>query len=70
MNYIGTLRNEVQEMARGAVALLPNLAIALAVLLVTWVAAKFALRIANLLIGRTRLRPSLRNLVDLSLIHI
>ena len=64
MNYIGTLRNEVQEMARGAVALLPNLAIALAVLLVTWVAAKFALRIANLLIGRTRLRPSLRNLVD------
>ena len=64
MNYIGTLRNEVQEMARGAVALLPNLAIALAVLLVTWIAAKFALRIANLLIGRTRLRPSLRNLVD------
>ncbi|NTZ41635.1 mechanosensitive ion channel family protein [Altererythrobacter sp. SALINAS58] len=64
MNYIGTLRNEVQEMARGAVALLPNLAIAFAVLLVTWIAAKFALRIANLLIGRTRLRPSLRNLVD------
>ncbi|WP_170002516.1 mechanosensitive ion channel family protein [Pseudopontixanthobacter vadosimaris] len=64
MNYIGTLRNEVQEMARGAVALLPNLAIALTVVLITWFVAKFALRIADLIIGRTKLRPSLRNLVD------
>ncbi len=64
MNYIGTLRNEVQEMARGAVALLPNLAIAFTVVLITWFVAKFALRIADLIIGRTKLRPSLRNLVD------
>lgn len=64
MNYIGTLRNEVQEMAQGAVALLPNLVIALVVLFVTWIAAKFALRIADLIIGRTKLRASLRNLIN------
>ena len=64
MDYVNTLQNQLQGMARGFVSALPNLAIALIVLLITWVVAKFALKIADALIGRTKLRPSLRSLVE------
>ncbi|MGB3165713.1 MAG: mechanosensitive ion channel [Alteraurantiacibacter sp.] len=64
MDYIATLQNQVQDILRGIVAALPNLAIALVVLIITWIVAKFALKIAEMLIGRSTLRPSLRNLVE------
>ncbi|MCT2558675.1 mechanosensitive ion channel [Tsuneonella sp. YG55] len=51
-------------MGRDLVRALPNLAIALVVLLITWLVAKFATRIADIIIGRSSLRPSLKNLID------
>ena len=64
MDYFATLQNQVQDMVRGLVAALPNLAIALVVLFITWIVAKFATKIADALIGRTKMRASLRNLVQ------
>jgi len=64
LNYIATLREQVQDMATGFVAALPYLAIALIVLFVTWIVARFAAKIADLLIGRTEIRPSLKALID------
>lgn len=63
MNYIQTLQAQLQSMATSFVTALPSLAIALVILLVTWVVARFASRITDLLIGRTDIRPSLRNLL-------
>ncbi|KLI63373.1 mechanosensitive ion channel family protein [Aurantiacibacter marinus] len=64
MNYIDTLQNQVQGMAQGFVAVLPNLVIALIVLIITWLVAKFATGIADRLIGNTSMRPSLKKLVE------
>ncbi|WP_228243833.1 mechanosensitive ion channel family protein [Porphyrobacter sp. GA68] len=62
MNYIQTLQAQLHSMATGFVAALPGVVIALAILLVTWIVARFASRIADLLIGRTDIRLSLRDL--------
>ncbi|ANU08318.1 mechanosensitive ion channel family protein [Paraurantiacibacter namhicola] len=64
MNYIALLRDELQGMAAGFVAALPNIAIAIVVLILTWLVARFAVKIADMLIGKTSLRPSLRNLIE------
>ncbi|MEB3414858.1 mechanosensitive ion channel [Alteriqipengyuania sp. WL0013] len=64
MNYIGTITDQAQDMFRGFLEALPSLAIAIVILVITWIAAKFAVRIADLLTGKTKLRPSLKNLVD------
>ncbi|GGA03744.1 hypothetical protein GCM10010923_10830 [Blastomonas marina] len=64
MDYVGTLTDQVQGMMRGLVASLPSFAIALVILLITWIVAKFAVRIVDALTGKTTLRPSLKNLVD------
>ena len=64
VNTVGTLRDTLVDMAEGFIAALPNLAIGLVVLIITWIVAKFAVRIANRIIGKTEIRPSLRNLID------
>lgn len=64
MSYIATLREQVQAMATDFVAALPSIAIALLVLLVTWILARFAAKIADMLVGRTEIRPSLKSLID------
>lgn len=64
VNTIGTLQDQVVGMAEGIVRALPNLAIALIVLLITWIIARFAVRIADMLVGKTDMRPSLKNLID------
>ncbi len=64
VNTLGTLQNRLVEMAEGFIDALPNLAIGLVVLIITWIIARFAVRIADRLIGKTEMRPSLRNLVD------
>jgi len=51
-------------MAQGFVSILPNLAIALLVLIITWLVAKFAMGIADKIVGSTSLRPSLKKLVE------
>jgi small-conductance mechanosensitive channel len=51
-------------MVTGLVALLPNLAIALLVLLMTWIVAKFAVRIADAMTAHTKMREDLKQLVE------
>ena len=64
MTYIATLRAQLDSMAVGFVAALPNIAIALVILLITWVTARFAARIADVLVGRGDIRLSLKALLD------
>ena len=64
VNTLATLQDQLVDMAEGLVRALPNFAIALLILFVTWVVARFAVRIADVLTGKTPLRPSLKNLID------
>ena len=64
VDTVATLQDQLVGMGEGFVRALPGLAIALIVLLVTWIVARFAARIADLLIGKTDVRPSLKNLID------
>ena len=64
MNYLATLQDQVQGMIQGLVAILPNLAIALIVLTLTWLIARGAVKIADRIVGTTTLRPSLKKLVE------
>ena len=63
-NPIATVQNQLFDMADAFIRALPNIVFALVILLVTWVLAKFAVRIADKLIGKTEMRPSLKNLID------
>ncbi len=64
MNYIATLREQLNDMARGFVETLPNLAIALFIVFLTWIVARFGARISDMIVGRTEIRASLKNLID------
>ncbi|MXO90307.1 mechanosensitive ion channel family protein [Pontixanthobacter aquaemixtae] len=64
LNTFATLQDQLVEMGESLVRALPNMAIALAILLVTWIVAKFAIRIADRITGKTEMRPSLKNLID------
>jgi len=64
VNPIATLQTQLVEMGREVVRALPNIAIALVVILLTWPVAKYAVRIVDRLTGKTKLRPSLKNLFD------
>jgi len=64
LNYIATLRDQLQGMATGFVAALPSIAIALFVILLTWIVARFATRFSDMLVDKTDIRPSLKNLID------
>ncbi len=64
MNYIAALRDQLNGMAIAFVRALPSLAIALLIVFLTWIVARFAVKIADMLVGRTEIRPSLKNLID------
>ncbi len=64
VNTFSTLQDQLVDMAEGFIRALPSLAIALVILLLTWIVAKFAVRIADRLTGKTEIRPSLKNLID------
>jgi len=64
VNYVDTIVGQLQSMAESFVTTLPSLVIALIVLIVTWLIAKFAVRIADAITGKSSLRPSLKNLID------
>ncbi|APE29101.1 mechanosensitive ion channel family protein [Aurantiacibacter gangjinensis] len=64
MDYIATINDQLRDMQEGFVSILPNLAIALVVLFITWIIAKFAVKIADKLIGTTSMRASLQKLVE------
>ncbi len=63
MQYIDTLQQQAMNMWWSFVGIVPNLAIALVVLIVTAIVAKFAVKIADRLIGKTELREDLRQLI-------
>lgn len=63
-NPIVTVQNQLADMADGFIRALPNIAIAIVILIVTWIIAKFGVKIADRLIGKTEMRPSLKALVD------
>lgn len=59
---IATLQNQLNQMAEGFVRALPGIAVALVLLLITWIAARLAIRLTSGLLRRAELRPSLENL--------
>ncbi|MBV7260255.1 mechanosensitive ion channel family protein [Erythrobacter sp. WH158] len=61
---LNTLVDQIQSMGNDFVVALPYLAIALVIIVITAIAAKFTVKIADGLIGKTDLRPSLRNLIE------
>ena len=63
-NPIATVQNQLIDMAEGFLRALPNFAIALVIVLITWFVAKSAVKIADKLTGRASIRPSLKNLLD------
>ncbi|MEC7533650.1 mechanosensitive ion channel protein MscS [Erythrobacter sp. EhN03] len=64
MNYIKTLRDQLQDMGEGFVESLPSLAIAIFIVFLTWIVARFGARISDMIVGRTELRASLKTLID------
>lgn len=60
---LSTLQDQLTSMAEALIRALPNLLIAVFVLCMAWLFAKFAVRIADRIIGNTEMRPSLKNLV-------
>jgi len=63
VNYLEPIRQQVDAMIYGFLAVLPNLVLALIVLLITWLLSKFALTITNLLVGHTHIRADLKALI-------
>src|SRR5690606_11191846 len=64
MNYVATIRAQLLEMREGFITSLPNLAVALVVLLVTWLIGRSAVRIVNRIYRHTHVRNDLRNLTE------
>lgn len=69
VNYLVVLQNELQSMSREAIAALPSIVIAAAVLLIAWLLARGAAGIARRITGHTQLRGDLRELLQ-SLIKV
>lgn len=63
-NTVEILITQLHSMWEGMISLLPSLTIAILLLLVTWIVARFASNIADRLTVKTAMRPSLRELVE------
>ncbi|MEW4447928.1 mechanosensitive ion channel family protein [Qipengyuania sp. JC766] len=61
---VATLQGQLVDMGEQLIRALPGLVIGLVILFVTWLVAKFAVRIVDKMTGRTEMRPSLRNLLE------
>lgn len=64
MDVLNILLDRVFELMRDAIRMLPQIAIALIVLIIAGLAARFARKIAKRLLGQTELRGTLVNLVE------
>jgi small conductance mechanosensitive channel len=62
MNYVVTLQRQIDSMIRGFIQLLPQLAISLIIVIVTWGLANLAVRIVAGVTARTHIREDLRQL--------
>jgi small-conductance mechanosensitive channel len=64
MQTLELLWEQLWAMWAGFVQLLPSMAIALLILVITWILARFAGSLSSRLAGRAKLRPSLRELFE------
>ena len=64
MNLVSILLHRLREMLAEFIRILPQLGIAMVILLATWFAAKFARRVADRLLSRTEVRGTLINLAE------
>lgn len=64
METLQLLQDQLWAIWTGFVRLLPNMAIAAVILLVTWIVAKSGKKIADKLVRNANMRPSLRELID------
>ena len=64
VNTLATLQDQLVDMGEGFVRALPNMAIALVIIVITWIVARIAVRGVSRAIGKTDMRPSLQNLID------
>ena len=64
MNTLETLHRQIDTMLKGFVQQLPALAIALAILIVTWFAARFAVNIAERMTRNAHMRDNLKQLSE------
>lgn len=64
MNYVKTLQDQLALMGKQFVQHLPTLVIALVVLIITWLLAKFAVTIAERITRNTPMRENLKQLVE------
>lgn len=65
MEPVNILIEQLMNIARGAIALLPQLAIAVAVLIVTWLITKAVRGLVRKSMARARIRPSLKSFMEL-----
>ncbi|WFL77110.1 mechanosensitive ion channel family protein [Altererythrobacter arenosus] len=59
-----TIDNQLSTMWYAFVEAIPSIAIGLIILMVTGIVASFAVKISDALVGKTEIRPSLRNLIE------
>jgi small-conductance mechanosensitive channel len=64
VNYLKTLEDQINAMIEGFVQHIPSLTIALFVLILTWLLAKSAVRIADRLTRNTKMRDNLKQLAE------
>ncbi|MCC6828056.1 MAG: mechanosensitive ion channel family protein [Novosphingobium sp.] len=64
MNAFETLHRQIDAMAQGFVAQVPTLAIAVAIILITWLVARSAVRIADRLTSKAPMRDNLKQLSE------
>ncbi len=64
VTYIEAIRTQIEGMWLSLILRLPSLVIALFVILVTWVAVRFTVNVADRIVRRTQIREDLRQLVE------
>jgi small-conductance mechanosensitive channel len=64
VNYLKTLDDQINAMVKGFIQHVPSLTIALFVLILAWLLAKSAVRIADRLTRNTKMRDNLKQLVE------
>jgi small-conductance mechanosensitive channel len=64
VNYLKTLEDQINSMVEGFIQHVPSLTIALFILILTWLLAKSAVRIADRLTKNTKMRDNLKQLVE------
>ncbi|QLC25789.1 mechanosensitive ion channel family protein [Parasphingopyxis algicola] len=62
--FLTILQDQLGDMAEATVRMLPQLAIGLFILVITWALAKGGRKIAHRFIGKTDIRPSLLTLIE------